>query len=123
MQFVQHARQDPAGDVEQRRIREHAVEVARRQVQREEVLLQHFAAAGGAGHRGKPWRTLQPGGDMPESGEGVEVTARPATKIQDRQRRWRRYRLEQCRDVLAHVVIARTFPVGQRSLVVMRERC
>jgi hypothetical protein len=59
---------------------------------------------------------------MPESGEGVEVTARPATEIQDRQRRWRRYGLEQCSDVLAHVVIARTFPVGQRSLVVMRER-
>jgi hypothetical protein len=122
MQFVQHPRQRLAGDVEQRRIREYAVEVARRQVEREEVLLQHVAAAGGTRHRGKPWRTLQPGGGMPESRERVEVTARPATEIQNHQRRWRLDGLKQCRDVLAHVVIARTFRIGLRSLVVVRER-
>ena len=74
VQFAQHPRQFPGGNVEQRSVGEHAVETRGRQVQLQEILLPDLAAAVCARHGGVvgrarferfslPWRTS--GGDCP----------------------------------------------------------
>src|SRR6516165_1681962 len=59
MQSEEDIGQRPARYVEQRRVGEHAVEAARRQIERKEILLPHLAPAVGARHRGELRRPFE----------------------------------------------------------------
>ena len=59
---------------------------------------------------------------MTEFGKHLEVASRPAAKIEYRERRFTLDVLQQRLDVLADVVIARTFPQILGTLVVMFQR-
>ena len=53
--------------------------------------------------------------------EGVQVAPGPAAEIQQVKWRWPGYVLQQRRDVLADVVVARAFPVALGVLLVVRQ--
>ena len=59
---------------------------------------------------------------MTERLKRLEVTPGAASEVQQHERRRRLDVLQQRGDVLAHVVIARAFPVGLRALVVVCQR-
>ena len=109
VQLQQHARQLLAGYMKQRRVGEHAVEMAIRQIELEEILLPYFAAAVGARHYGQARGAFQTYRDVTEFGERLEVASRPAAKIEYRERRVTLDVSQQRFDVLADVVIARAF--------------
>jgi hypothetical protein len=52
----------------------------------------------------------------------TEIAARSATKIKDRIRRVALYRIEECRVVLADIVVSRAFPEGLREPIVICDR-
>jgi hypothetical protein len=122
VQLQQHARQLLAGYMKQRRVGEHAVEMAIRQIELEEILLPYFGAAVGARHDGQVRGAFQTYRDVTELGERFEVASRPAAEIEDRERRVTLDGSQQRFDVLADVVIARAFPEILRTPVVVFQR-
>ena len=92
------------------------------QLQRQEVLLEHFTATVRSGQLSQLRRPLEAGRPVPERREGIEVTPRTATEIQQFEGRLRLDGMQQRIGVLAHVVIACAFPVGPGMLVVVRQR-
>src|SRR6266852_1455356 len=109
--------------MKQRRVGEHAIKTATRQVELEEILLPYFAAAVGARHRGGVWGALQTNRDMTAFGKRLEVASRPAAEIEYREGRFALNESQQRRDVLADVVIARPCPkiLGTPVVVFQRE--
>jgi len=108
--------------VEQGRVGEHAVETTGGQIEREEILLPHLASAVGARHRGELRRPFETDRDMAARGEGLEVAARPAAEIEQREGRRTLDVSEQRRDILAHVMVARALPELRGAPVVMVQR-
>src|SRR5258708_17544941 len=96
--------------MKQRRVGEHGVKAATREVELEEILLPYFAAAVGARHRGEVRGALQTNRDMTAFGKCLEVAPGPAAKIEYREGRFAHNESQHCRDVLADVMIARPFP-------------
>src|SRR5262245_63129943 len=88
----------------------------------EEIVLPHFAAAVGTRHYGELHGAFQTNRDVTEFGKRLEVASRPAAKIEDFERRFIPNALQQCRDVLADVVIACSLPELCSMLVVMFQR-
>src|SRR5262249_14851300 len=87
-QFQQYARQHLAGYMKQRGVGEHTIEIVLRQIELEEILLPHFAAAVVARPYGQLLRAFQTNRDVTEFGERLEVAARPAAKLEDYERRF-----------------------------------
>jgi len=108
--------------MKQRRVSEHAIETAGRQVELEEILLPYFAAAVGARHGGEVRGALQANRDMTAFGKCLEVAPGPAAKIEYREGRFVLNESQHRRDVLADVVIARPFPKLIGTPVVMLQR-
>src|SRR5947208_3069263 len=119
VQVQQHARQLLAWYMKQRSVGEHAIEMVIRQIELEEILLPHAAAAVGARHCGEVRGAFQTDRNVTEFGKRLEVAPGPAAKIEYRERRLVIDVLQQRRDVLADVVIARAFPELFGTLVVM----
>src|SRR6266446_9416149 len=109
--------------MKQRRVGEHAIKTATRQVELEEILLPYFAAAMGARHRGGVRGALQPNRDMTAFGKRLEVASGPAAEIEYHEGRFTLNEPQQRRDILADVVIARPFPklLGTPVVVFQRE--
>src|ERR1043166_2794364 len=118
-QLPQYARQLFARHVKQRGIGEYAVEISRRQVELEKVLLPHFAAAMSARHFGKARHPFETDGGVAAPDELLQIAARPAAEIEDRERRLSLDVLQQRGDVLADVVIARALPEVLRAFAVV----
>ncbi|MCY1557582.1 hypothetical protein D9M68_944420 [compost metagenome] len=87
----------------------------------QKALLQHLAAAVSPRHRRRAGRALQAHGAVAQGLEGVQVAPRTAAEIQQVKGRWPGHVLQQRRDVLAHVVVARAFPVALGVLFVVRQ--
>src|SRR5205085_1176297 len=120
--LAEDARQLLVGNVEERRVREDAVEALRRQVEAQEILLPHLAPAMRARHRGELRRAFDPDRDVAHVRERLEVAPRPAAEVENRER-WRApNRAQQRRDVLAYVVIAGSVPEILGALVVVLQR-
>src|ERR1700750_2701448 len=96
--------------MKQRGVCEHAIEFVIRKIELEEILLPYFAPAMGARHCGEVRGAFQTYRDVTRFGKHLEVAPRPATKIEYRERRLAIDVLQQRRDVLADIVIARAFP-------------
>ena len=105
--------------MKERRIGEYAVETALRQIELEEILLPHFAAAGGACHGDEGGRALQPDRSVSAGGERLEVTSRSATEIEDRKGCEAFDVAQQRFNVLAHIVVTRTRAKFLRSVLVI----
>src|SRR5712671_2772286 len=109
--------------MKQRRVGEHAIKTATRQVELEEILLPYFAAAVGARHRGAVRGALQTNRDMTAFGKRLEVASGPAAEIEYHEGWFALNESQQRRDILADVVIARPFPklLGTPVVVFQRE--
>ncbi|EPN20043.1 hypothetical protein A259_09734 [Pseudomonas syringae pv. actinidiae ICMP 19070] len=95
--------------MEQHRIGENAIEAALRQVELKEVLLKDFATGFGTGHLGEALGAIKPDRNVPHCRERLQVTPRPAAKIENLPRR-RSFDMAQQRvDVLADVVVTGAF--------------
>ena len=73
--------------MKERGVGEYAVETAVGQIELEEILLPHFAAAVGARHFGEARGAFKTYRDVTELGERLEVASRPAAEIEYRERR------------------------------------
>src|SRR6188474_1054386 len=104
--------------MKQRSVGKDAFEMTRRQCEREKILLPHFTAAKGSGHLRKVGGTLDANCDVTEIGEGLEIASRPAAEIENPKRGLTLDVLEQRRDVLADIMIARALPERIGTLVV-----
>jgi hypothetical protein len=109
--------------MKQRRVSEHAIKAATRQVELEEILLPYFAAAVGVRHRDEVRGALQTNRDMTAFGERLEVASGPAAEIEYYEGQFALNESQQRRDILADVVIARPFPklLGTPVVVFQRE--
>src|SRR6516165_8190444 len=108
--------------MKQRGVGEHAIEIVIRQIELEKILLPYLAAAVGTRHCSELRGTFQTYGNVTEFGKHLEITSGPAAKIEYRERRLTLDVLQQRRDVLADVVIARTFPEIFSALIVLFQR-
>ena len=122
MQLAQHTRQFLIRHMEQRGVGEHAVEVLGRQVECQEVLRQHLAAAVRARQRGQFGRAVQADGAVTERLERHQVAPRAAAEVEQVERRRAVDVAQQGGDVLADGVITCAGPAAGGVLVVMRQR-
>ena len=111
MQLAQGLRQRVSWNVKQRGVGEHAIEMAIGQFEPEKILLPYLAAAVGAGHGSEARSSVQSHGNMAEFGEPLQVTPRSAAEVKYREGGLGLDVVQQRRDVLANVVIARTVPI------------
>ena len=74
-----------------------------------------------ARHGNELLRSIEPGGFVPQRSKVPEIPAGSATEIKDRIWRIALYRIEECRVILADIVVLRTVPEGAREPVVIRE--
>src|SRR5260370_4177620 len=96
--------------MKQRRVGEHAIKTATRQVELEEILLPYFTAAVGARHHGGVRGALQTNRDMTAFGKRLEIASGPAAKILYHEWPFALNESQQRRHILPDVVIARPFP-------------
>ena len=111
-----------ARHMEQRGVREDPVESGERQVEREEVLVQHLAIRLGARHGDELARSVQTDHNVAECGEPAQVPAGPATQIENDVGSFALNCLEQGCDVLAHIVIGGAAAVRRRHAIIFRDR-
>src|SRR5208283_1991971 len=93
--------------MEQRSIGKDPVEIPIRQLKLEEILLPDFAARRGAGHRRKCFRAVEANRNVLQFCQPLKVPARTAAKIENFKRWCPLNVIEQRRDVLADIMIAR----------------
>src|SRR5712671_6087763 len=67
-------------------------------------------------------RSIEPYGFVPQGSEVTEIPPGPTTKIKDGIRRVALYRVEECRVVLADIVVSRAGPESPSELIVIRDR-
>jgi len=84
-----------------------AIEMAVRQIKLEKILLPHLAAAVGARPGDKRRGTFQPDRSVTERGKRLEIAPGSAAEIEDFERRIALDVLQQSRDVVADIVVAR----------------
>src|SRR4051812_43480789 len=108
--------------MEQRCIREYAVEPRRRQVEPEKILLPHLAATVRPRHFHEARGTLQPDRHVAKTSERFQIASRPTAEIQNGERRSRFDVIQQCGDVLTNVMILRALAKIRGALIVVFER-
>src|SRR3984957_20198469 len=108
--------------MKQRGVSEDTVEVAVGKIELEEILLPYFATAVRARHRGEALSAVQADCAVTALGQDLEVTPRPATKIEERERRIAFNILQHCRNILADIMAARAFPEILGNAVVLVQR-
>src|SRR5262249_25659545 len=113
------AREIGARNVEERRVREDAVERRGREIEREKILMQHFAA-GLARHLGEARAAVEADGHVSAPRELREIATRAAAEVEDAMRANRKCSEERV-DVLRDVVIARPLPERIGVPLVVRE--
>src|SRR5687768_14002541 len=87
MQFTEHTRQLGARHMKKRSVREDAVEIGGRQLQREKILMPYLAAARIAGHVAEVLRAVEPDRLVTAFAQGDEIATGSATEIENRRRR------------------------------------
>src|SRR6204780_5762333 len=96
--------------MKQRGVGEYTVEIVIRQIELEKILLPNFAAAVGTRHVGEMCGAFQTDRDVTEFDNHFEVSSGPAAKIKYCETRPTLDVLQNRRDVLADIVIARACP-------------
>lgn len=122
MQLPQNARKFLAWYMEERGVGEDAVEMTRRQVEPEEILLPDRTAAVSACHVDKGLGAIQADGKMAKAGKGLQVAAGSAAEVENCEGRPAMDVAKQRVDVLAHVVVACPFAKLLGALMIVGER-
>jgi hypothetical protein len=105
--------------MEQRGVGENAVKVRGRQLEMQEILLPDVAASRVTRHCNEALGAIEADRAMAQCGEGLEISPRPAVEIQNRKRRLDFDMVQQRRDVLRDVVVARAVAEIFRVRVVL----
>ena len=84
--------------------------------------MQDLAARMRARHGNELLRSIKPHGFVSEGSKVTEITPGSATEIKNRIRRGTLYRIEECRVILADIVVSRTVPEGSGEPIVKRDR-
>src|SRR3954467_6563259 len=108
--------------MEQGGVGKNPVKKALGQLQSQEILMQHLAAGMRARHRDELPRSIESNGFVPQRSEVAKIAAGSATEIKDTVRRITLYGIEQCRVILADIVVARAVPEGSGEPIVKRDR-
>ena len=98
------------------------VKAALGQLHSQEILMQDLAARMCSRHRDELPRSIEPNGFVPERSEVAKIPAGSATEIKDPVGRVTLYGIEQCRIILADIVVSRTVPEGSGEPIVKRDR-
>ncbi|RML40083.1 hypothetical protein ALQ97_200132 [Pseudomonas savastanoi pv. glycinea] len=121
MQLLEHPGQFLDGDMKQHGVGEDPVEAFAWQVQLQEILLPHFAAAVLACHSGEFLRAVEAHRNVPHAGKCLQIPPRAAAEIEN-VKGGRALDMPQQRvDVLADVVIASAFAKALGDRVVMAQ--
>ena len=75
-----------------------------------------------ARHRDELPRSIESNSFVPQRSEVAKIAAGSATEIKDPVWRITLYGIEQCRVILADIVVSRTVPEGSREPIVKRDR-
>ncbi len=75
-----------------------------------------------ASHGDKLLRSIEPHGFVPQGSKVTEIAAGSTTQIKNRIRRVALYRIEECRIILADIVVSRTVPESPGEPIVIRDR-
>src|SRR5580704_10106743 len=75
-----------------------------------------------ARHGNELLRSIEPHGFVPQGSKVTEIAAGSAAEIKNRIRRVALYRIEECRVILADIVVSRTVPEGPCEPIVIRDR-
>jgi len=108
--------------MKERGVGEHAIEEVVRQVEFQKILLPDLATAVLARHGRETRGAFETDGGVPEIDERLQVAPGSATEIEYRERRVAFDGLQQRRDVLSYVVVARAFPEIFGTLVIFVQR-
>ena len=73
-------------------------------------------------HGNELLRSVEPDGFVPQGSKVTEIAAGSATEIKDTVWRVTLYRIEECRVILADIVVSRTVPEGSGEPIVKRDR-
>jgi hypothetical protein len=73
-------------------------------------------------HRDELPRSIESNGFVPQRSEVAKIAAGSATEIKDTVGRVTLYSIEQCRVILADIVVSRTVPEGSGEPIVKRDR-
>ena len=84
--------------------------------------MQDLAARMCSRHRGELPRSIESNGFVPQGSEVAKIAAGSATEIKDTVGRVTLYGTEQCRVILADIVVSRTVPEGSGEPIVKRDR-
>src|SRR5205814_2637206 len=84
--------------------------------------MQDLAARMCSRHRGELPRSVESDGFVPQRSEVAKITAGSATEIKDAVGRVTLYSIEECRVILADIVVSRTVPEGSGEPIVKRDR-
>lgn len=122
VELPEHTRQLARQDMEQRRVREDAIEALFREGEVQEILVEDLGARVRARHLDEARGAVQPHRLVPERPEVRDVAPRTAAEVEQATRRGLVERLEECGVVLRHVVITRPRPEPLRGGVVVTDR-
>ena len=92
------------------------------QLHRQEILLENLTLGMRARHGHELQRSIELYGFVPQGSEVIEIPPGSTTKIKDGIRRVALYRVEECRVVLADIVVSRAVPESPSDLIVIRDR-
>ena len=73
-------------------------------------------------HGNELLRSIEPDGFVPQGSKVTEIAAGSAAEIEDRIRRVALYRIEECRVILADIVVSCTVPEGPCEPIIVRDR-
>jgi hypothetical protein len=107
--------------VEQRGVCKNAVKAALRQLHRKKILMKDLALRMRTRHGHELLRSIDPHGLVPQGSEVKEIAAGSTAKIKDGIRRLAPYRGEECRVVLADIVVSRAVPESPGEPIVVRD--
>jgi hypothetical protein len=119
---MQNSRQFLTGHMEQRRICKNAVKAAFGQLHCQKILMENLALRIRARHDDELLRSVEAHGFVPQRSEMTEIAAGSTTEIEDGIRRVALYRIEECRVVLADIVVSRAVPESPGEPIVIRDR-
>ena len=107
--------------MEERGIGKDAVEIFRRQIQLQKILVPYFAAAVLSRQLDEALRSVQSDGFMSEIAKDLQIPAGTATEVEDAKWSGAVQSLQERIAILADIVIARAFPETVGVLVIMRK--
>src|SRR5437762_12587579 len=108
--------------MEQRRICKNAVKAVIGQLHRQKILVENLALRMRASHGDELPRSVEPHRFVPQRSEMAEIAAGSTTEIEDGIRRVALHCIEECRVVLADIVMSRAVPESPGEPIVIRDR-